>query len=344
MTHSRFTRLHQRGAVGIIMPVMLITILSLGALAIDVGHMVVVRNELQNAADAAALAGAAGLIPPNPSPNWANGVTQGNNAIPLNKTTGITLSTGTVQAGYWNLTGTPAGLQAQTITPTSNDVPGVQVTITRGAGSNGGPVATLLAQVFGGTATGSSATAVAVVAPPGGVLAGATPLPMVISSCLYSQFFDAKGQPITTKKLDIGSSYHYGPCEAGQWTSFFNNSNSDSLTKSIIDGTTPSPAMNIGDKIWVQTGTKTNLFDEVNNQLTGKTVLIPVVSDPTNSGFQTNGQMQIVAFAAFYITSAMGGGNPGKYVEGHFVGGYKTPGGTGVGPYYGAYVPPRLAK
>lgn len=343
MTPYPIFRRYQRGAVGIMMPFMMITILSIGAIAIDVGHIVIVRNELQNAADAAALAGAAKLYPPNPNPQWSNAVSNGTTAIALNKAGGKSLSTGNVQAGYWNLTGSPTTMQAQSITPTTNDVPGVQVTISRSAGNNGGPVATLLAQVFGGAAASTTATAVAVVAAPGSLLSGATPLPMVISSCLYSQFFNpTTGQPLTTS-FKIGSSYHYGPCESGQWTSFFSNTNSDSTTKNIINGSTPSPAMNIGDKVWVQTGTKTNLFGDVADTLTGKTVIIPVVSDPTNSGFQTNGQMSIVAFAAFYIETAVGGS--GKYVQGHFVGGYTVPNsGGGVGPYYGAYVPPRLAK
>jgi len=341
MKYHRTAMRQQRGAVGIMTPMLMISILSVGALAIDVARLITVRNELQNAADAAALAGAAGLFPGS-TPQWNTGITKANNAIPLNKTTDVALSSGNVQAGYWNLTGTPSTLQAQTITPTSNDAPAIQVTISRNAGSNGGPISTLLAGIFGGAASISAATAVAVVAPPGSVQAGGTPLPMVISSCLYSQFFDSNGQPITTKTLTIGSSYHYGSCESGQWTSFFSSTNSDSTTKSIIDGTTPSPAMSVGNKVWVQTGTKTNLFNEVNSQLAGQTVLIPVVSDPSGSGFQTNSQMTIVGFAAFYIQSATGGST--KAVVGHFVGGFKASGGGGVGPYYGAYVPPRLAQ
>lgn len=343
-TRSLRSQHRQRGAIGIMMPFMMLTILSIGAVAIDVGHLVIVRNELQNAADAAALAGAAKLYPPNPNPQWTTATTQGSSSIALNKAAGQPLSSGTVQAGYWNLTGSPATMQAQTITPTSNDAPAVQVTISRAAGQNGGPVATLLAQVFGGSAGTSSATAVAVVAAPGSVTAGGTPLPMVISSCLYSQFFDpATGQPKTGMTLKIGSDYHYGACESGQWTSFFTNSNSDTTAKNYINGTTPSPAMKVGDKVWVQTGTKTNLFNDVASSLTGKTVLIPVVSDPGNTSLSTNSQMSIVAFAAVYIETAVGGS--GKYVQVHFVGGYSTAySGGGVGPYYGAYVPPRLAK
>ena len=41
----------------------LLSLLGFAALAIDVGYLFVVRNELQNAADAAALAGAGHLTP-----------------------------------------------------------------------------------------------------------------------------------------------------------------------------------------------------------------------------------------------------------------------------------------
>lgn len=333
----------ERGAVGVMMPFMLVTVISISALAIDVAQLVIVRNELQNAADAAALAGAGGLYPGTPLPNWSNGVTKGTDAISLNKAAGVSLSTGTVQAGYWNLTGTPATLQPQDITPGVNDAPAVQVTISRSSGNNGGPVSTLLAQFFGGSAAGTTATAVAVIAAPGSLVSGGTPLPIAISSCLYGQFFDpATGQPRTTS-FRIGSSYHYGPCESGQWTSFLAPSNSAKEAKDLINGTTPSPAMNIGDKIWIQPGTENSLFNEVDKFLVGKTVMIPVVSDPTNAGFNTNGQMSVVAFAAFYIEDAVGGSS--KYIQGHFVPNYKVPtSGGGVGPYYGGYVPPRLAK
>ena len=51
------------------------------ALAIDIGHMVMVKAELQRTADAGALAGAAGLVPynnpgPNETPNWVKGQTK----------------------------------------------------------------------------------------------------------------------------------------------------------------------------------------------------------------------------------------------------------------------------
>ncbi len=48
----------QKGAVAVIVAVCLVVFVGFTALAVDVGHLYVVRNELQNAADAGALAGA----------------------------------------------------------------------------------------------------------------------------------------------------------------------------------------------------------------------------------------------------------------------------------------------
>jgi Flp pilus assembly protein TadG len=48
----------QRGATAILVGLCLFSLIGFGALAVDIGHLCVARNELQNAADAGALAGA----------------------------------------------------------------------------------------------------------------------------------------------------------------------------------------------------------------------------------------------------------------------------------------------
>ena len=48
----------ERGAVAIIVGLVIVLLIGFAALAIDLGHLYVVRNEIQNAADAGALAGA----------------------------------------------------------------------------------------------------------------------------------------------------------------------------------------------------------------------------------------------------------------------------------------------
>ena len=51
----------ERGAVLVLVGVLMFVLIGFAALAIDLGHLYVVRNELQNAADSGALAGAHNL-------------------------------------------------------------------------------------------------------------------------------------------------------------------------------------------------------------------------------------------------------------------------------------------
>ncbi len=55
----------QRGAVAIIVAFLMFVLLGFAAFAVDFGYLYGVKNELQNAADAAALAGASVLFSDN---------------------------------------------------------------------------------------------------------------------------------------------------------------------------------------------------------------------------------------------------------------------------------------
>jgi Flp pilus assembly protein TadG len=59
----------ESGSVAVITAVCLVFLIGFVALVVDVGHLYSVRNELQNAADAAALAGARALFPINGYPD-----------------------------------------------------------------------------------------------------------------------------------------------------------------------------------------------------------------------------------------------------------------------------------
>lgn len=341
---SRTGARRQHGAVGLIMPAMLIAIFSVGALAVDIARLIVVRNELQNAADAAALAGAAGLYPTNPTPNWSNGVAQGTSAVKLNKSSNVQLVSGTVQAGYWNLTGTPAGLQSQSIKPGASDVPAVQVTINRSAGNNGGPVATLLAPIFGALSANSSATAVAVIAAPGSAGPGAL-FPIAISKCLYDLYWNyttgqPKIDPSTGKPyvFQINTSYPSSSnCTSGEWTGFNGPTDASTLKGLVQNGNTST--LSIGSMIntALASGVKSSVYMAIPS--TPLNVTIPVVN-PLNPGSSE----PIYAFAGFQITKVVCCGT-NSTIWGSFLSNWKVANsGGGTGPYYGAYVPPRLAQ
>jgi Flp pilus assembly protein TadG len=109
----------ERGAVAIIIAISIVMLISFGALAVDLGHLYVVRNELQDAADAGALAGARFLY------NEDGTVNEGANQIAYSaaiantsegKAVEVNWSGGNgddVQRGHWSFA-------ARTFTPNSS--------------------------------------------------------------------------------------------------------------------------------------------------------------------------------------------------------------------------------
>jgi Flp pilus assembly protein TadG len=319
----------------------LIPLLMFGAFSISLAQVGVVRNELQNAADAAALAGASKLIAAGSgTPAWAAASAAADTAIRLNASDHTQLSSGTVATGFWNLAGSPSTLQATTITPGINDAPGLQVTVTRSANQNGGPVSLPFGALLGRPSANASATAVAVAAAPGTVNGGL--FPVALAKCVYDVYWDSstnqpKIDPSTgaVYEFQIGNGQPYpagSSCAASQWTSFLSVANDVPTIRGLIANGNPAP-LSIGTDIYIQPGIKTTIYSSVPPSTV---VYVPIVLNVNTSTYEP-----IVAFAAFYIDSVAGGSS--KYIQGHFLTGYPIPQSSGVGPYYGAYVPPRLA-
>ena len=150
----------QSGAIVVIMGVALIMFCGFLALVIDVGHMVLVKGELQRAADAGAIAGAQAL------PDWSQGQTKATQIVELSKVEGQLLTSCQVQPGYWSTTNNI--LQPTSITPQATDIAAIQVTVAKTADQNGGPVQMYFAPLIGAASTRDlSATAVAIGKPGG---------------------------------------------------------------------------------------------------------------------------------------------------------------------------------
>lgn len=337
---ARVTLRRQRGSVPLWFLLTVTILLTFGAFAVDLPRVATVRNELQNAADAAALAGASKLLSGSSGPDWPDAASATSAAVSLNTSDGAKLSTASVQTGFWNLTGTPSTLEAQTITPGPYDAPAVQVTVTRSSSQNGGAVSLLLGGFLDLLNAPTSAMAVAVAAAPSTV--GASGLfPMVIDQCVLNQYWDAQtnepmidpttGQPY---EFQVGNGQLYGgTCQAGQWTSFLINANDVPTVRGLIASGNPGP-VSIGDNIWIEPGVKTTIYSDVP---VGVTIVVPVAQQ-----IDTHSYVPVVAFAAFHVDGSYGSSQ--KYIEGHFVSGYRIPVQSwGLGPQYGAYVAPRLA-
>jgi uncharacterized membrane protein len=152
----------QKGAVSVLVALTLPLLLGVGALAVDLAYLHVVRNELQNDADAAALAGARKLYQQGASVlTWSVAEDSATNAIGLNRAAGHALSDGQVVTGYWDTSQGTVGMQLSPMTPSASDVPAVQVSLGKSDRQNQGPVQTFFASIWGVYAKPLRVTAVA---------------------------------------------------------------------------------------------------------------------------------------------------------------------------------------
>lgn len=342
-------RSSQRGAVAIMVAFFLILILGFAALAVDSYHLFIVRNELQNDVDAAALAGAGHLYDgTSPTPDFTTAEAKATAAIPVNPTLRGTLAAGEVEGGYWN---SASGFQPLPGTPGEGDFPAVRVTVSRSAGGDGGgnpPVQLFLGGVFGLDTIPVSATATAVVVPPGVSYPGGL-FPLGLTNCLFQHYWDwdamvPEKDPLTNEAyvFKIGSAYHYEGCESGQWTSFKTDNNDVKTIRGFIDGGNPE-TIAIGEDTWMQPGVKAAIYNDANDcsaagDRSCEYVTMPVIQ---TDDVDTHAEVEVVAFACVRILRAVGGSD--KYVEVQMTLGCDVDG-SGGGPYLGTVLPPKLAQ
>ncbi len=339
----------QRGSVSLMVAFLLPFFLGLAALAIDLVYLQVVRNEMQNDADAAALAGAAYFFDgTNATPNWTLATQKAQDAITTNTAAGSALKTGTVATGYWSLVDTPKVLQALPMVPKAYDAPAIQVTVAKSTTANDGEVPTFFARYAGILSSPMNATAVAGPSSPSTILPGGV-FPLVIAQCMYDNYWNfnttpagPKIDPATGKPyvFNIGSAYQYSVCASGEWTSLLIDSNSTSDINTLIANGNPVD-LSIGQSIWVQTGAKAAVYGSaqacsaVGNKKC-EYVTIPVV-DVVTSHTRT----PITAFACLHILDANQGA---KFIQAEMSTKCKAPWGSGIGPNYGVVSPPSLFR
>ena len=156
-----------RGAVAVTVSLVLVVLLGFGALALDISNAMIARNELQNVADASALAGArqlgliyAALPPTTPytgyvlsDPSAVTTAVTSVASVNQARQVLISINAADVEIGVWNST-------SRTLAPGNVGATGVRVTARREAGTNG-PVATWLAGILNINSMNVRATATA---------------------------------------------------------------------------------------------------------------------------------------------------------------------------------------
>ena len=339
----------QRGAVAVAVALMLTVMMGFCALAVDLALGLVARNELQNAADAAALAGAAQLYAGESTPDWAAASDAAADAIALNRSAQVALRDAVVLPGYWNLDGTEGTLQSLPATPGPADVAAVMVTVRRDAGHNGGPVPVFFARVWGINAIPVSASAVAAVTA-AGVTGPGVLFPLAVSACLYRQYWDAAANP-PAPRLDpatglpyvfrIGPGYSYGTCRPGTWTSFDSDTGDQASLQSLLQERNPA-MLKTGQPIWMQTGAWDALLDSVDACSARGSGQCARVIVPVTENVSGHVQDSVTAFACLRIELASSGGD--NYVQAVMLRHCKVPNAGGTGPNYGALATPRLTR
>jgi Flp pilus assembly protein TadG len=225
----RFSR-DERGAVAAVSAMYLVVAIGVLALAIDLGHMYLVKAELQRAADAAALAGALRLMSPTTgvpsgvtatSPDCARAITAAQAVGTSNKTDNQTTSLANISAsvGTWNGT---------TFTETGCANP-YQVNAVQAVASR--TIDIFFGAIFTGSTTQNlSAQATVLVGPVGGLPPGYKCLPIAL---------DSDKVPSSGQKLVL----HLNPTpgDDGAWHTFFWQNPAASLLSDIIDGSVDTP-------------------------------------------------------------------------------------------------------
>lgn len=354
---------HQRGAVAVLAVVLLPILIIFAAFAVDIGNLILVKGELQNAADSAAQAGAQCLYPrtecgtknTDPAPDWLNSENRAAAAVTRNAVQGTALVTGVVASGYWNVGGSPSTLQLLPHTPASNDAPAIQVTISKQSGKNGGSVVLYLAGLMGLSSADVSATAVSVVTSPGVEGPGGL-FPFAITKCMYDTYWNSTSntpRPATATTLNgvpqvIGKPWVfrlgaaiYTPCDGGQWSSLDQTSNSASFIKGLIaNGNVASLA--IGGQTYIHTvGIQTSNYGNVRDCSAAGDKTCEFVTMPVTERTNVSGNQTILAFGCLRILDAVGGS--GKYITVQMDNTCPSPEGGGTGPNYGVNDNPRLA-
>jgi Flp pilus assembly protein TadG len=226
-----------KGAVAVTVAIVLVVLLSFGALALDISNAMIARNELQNVADASALAGARQLgviyaaLPtgtpyttytlsdPSAVVNAVTTVAVANQARQVS----IAINPGDIVIGVWN-----SG--PRTLTPGNVGATGVQVTARRDGGANG-PVATWLAGIMGISSMNVVATATAALTGTGVLLPGEANAPFGFDQVFFNNpaFCNAPIQFYPTTTSCAG------------WQTFLENPPNANTEKQIVQGLTPNP-------------------------------------------------------------------------------------------------------
>lgn len=237
-----------RGAVAVTVAIVLVVLLSFGALALDISNAMIARNELQNIADASALAGARQLgviyaALPTGTPYNTYALSDPSAVVTAVTTVGvanqarqvsIAINPADITIGVWDSV-------SRTLTPGNVGATGVSVTARRDGGANG-PVATWLAGIMGINSMNVTATATAALTGSGVLAPGGGNTPFGLDQLIFDNPAYC-GTPIQFYPTNNP------PAGCAGWHTFDQSPPNANTGRQIIQGLTPNPPTYISPQI-----------------------------------------------------------------------------------------------
>lgn len=319
-----------RGATTILVAVFLFALITLVGLIIDLGHIHVVRQELQNAADAGADAGAMSLF-------WLTGTQpvdaknllscdyarlKAREVIQSNKSDAqaLTIPEADVLVGVWQRNISTGAWEFQTLPCDSANaytINAVRV-ITRRTNEVNGPVNMLFARFLGQEYVELTARATAVLGWVRNLRRGGG-FPLAVADT----YVPPPGQSVFV-------SFNPDNRDTGGWHSYLHPAASSEYIQNLVNGTEKSDPIKVGDLIEMINGVATSVLQECAKEFRARdnkwTVMIPVVPSTQT----LNQQAEVLGFVAFEITDIKA--SPDHRIDGWIRGGYLAPKGETGSP------------
>jgi hypothetical protein len=319
---SLFTKVRsrERGVVIIWIAFFMLTMLGFVALGVDVAQVMATRTELQNAADAAALAGASALDP-------AVGTIVQDVAVNRAQTTAVK------NKAFVNEPLPVQLLAADVSFPTPKQV---KVIVRREAGA-GGEMVTHVAQVLGIKSLSVTATATAEASIASGVCNKLAPMGAIPSNGDPSFFTPGCGHDYTLKLGPGGGSegnyqaLDFPSCGDGNCAGY---AETGANTYRCLLASGYGCCINVGDKIKTETGDMRGptrqglqaLWDGDLDRRSGicyenytgngnRIVNVPIITPPANG----KSEVTVLAFASFFLLARPSGGGQDQPVWGEFI-------------------------
>lgn len=240
----------ESGTVVVVVAICLLVLMGFLALALDTGYVMITRNESQDAADAAALAGARRLGENyyiKVADKTANVVSVSETTAGMNRVANQSVSPDNVatKIGSWDQV-------SGTFTETAVNPNAVQVTVTRQQGLTNGPIRTFVAGVLGIPSYRMEATATATIL---GECTGIIDFPLGIGRSWFTNTGANRG--CTTVSINDTMSSCAG------WTNLQNKPYKWKDVDDIITKKMAVPVVNIGNMIEFGGGTVQPILDDL---------------------------------------------------------------------------------